>query len=80
MPRKQKILIIGGSDTKEVHLRGKFKGTGFDFSKDQLKFELEYDNVKDYALRIKTWSGKYAGIIVEPCPDKDIEGYLSFIE
>lgn len=82
LPRKQKILIIGGSETKEVHLRGKLKGMGFDFSKDQLEFELEYDNVKDYASRIKPWSGKYAGIIVGPCPHKakDIDGYSSFIE
>lgn len=82
LPRKQKILIIGGSETKEAHLRGKLKSMGFDFSKDQLEFELEYDNVKDYASRIKSWSGKYAGIIVGPCPHKakDIDGYSSFIE
>lgn len=82
LPRKQKILIIGGSETKEIHLRGKLKSMGFDFSKDQLEFELEYDNVKDYASRIKPWSGKYAGIIVGPCPHKakDIDGYSSFIE
>ena len=41
LPRKQKILIIGGSETKEVHLRGKFKSLGFDFDKNQLEFELE---------------------------------------
>lgn len=82
LPRKQKILIIGGSETKETHLRGKLKSLGFDFSKEQLEFELEYDNVKDYASRIKPWSGKYAGIIVGPCPHKakDIDGYSSFIE
>lgn len=82
LPRRQKILIIGGSETKENHLRGKLKSMGFDFSKDQLEFVLEYDNVKDYASRIKPWSGKYAGIIVGPCPHKakEIEGYSSFIE
>ena len=82
LPRRQKILIIGGSETKENHLRGKLKSMGFDFSKDQLEFELEYDNVKDYASRIRPWSGKYAGIIVGPCPHKakDIDGYSSFIE
>lgn len=82
LPRRQKILIIGGSETKENHLRGKLKNMGFNFSKDQLEFELEYDNVKDYASRIRPWSGKYAGIIVGPCPHKakDIDGYSSFIE
>jgi len=82
LPRRQKILIIGGSETKENHLRGKLKSMGFDFSKDQLEFELEYENVKDYASRIKPWSGKYAGIIIGPCPHKakDIDGYSSFIE
>lgn len=82
LPRKQKILVIGGSETKENHLRGKLKSMGFNFSKDQLEFELEYDNVKDYAARIRPWSGKYAGIIVGPCPHKakDIDGYSSFIE
>ncbi len=82
LPRRQKILIIGGSETKETHLRGKLKSMGFGFSKDQLEFELEYDNVKDYASRIRPWSGKYAGIIVGPCPHKakDIDGYSSFIE
>ena len=82
LPRKQKILIIGGSETKESHLRGKLKSLGFAFSKDQLEFELEYDNVKEYASRIKPWSGKYAGIIVGPCPHKakDTDGYSSFIK
>ena len=82
LPRKQKILIIGGSETKESHLRGKLKSMGFDFAKDQLEFELEYDNVKAYAARIVPWSGKYAGVIVGPCPHKakDIDGYSSFIE
>ena len=82
LPRRQKILIIGGSEAKENHLRGKLKNMGFDFVRDQLEFELEYDNVKDYASRIKPWSGKYAGIIVGPCPHKakDIDGYSSFIE
>ena len=82
LTRRQKILVIGGSETKEKHLRGKLKSMGFDFAKDQLEFELEYDNVKDYASRIKRWSGKYAGIIVGPCPHKakDIDGYSSFIE
>ena len=82
LPRRQKILIIGGSETKENHLRGKLKSMGFDFSKDQLEFELEYENVKDYASRIKPWSGKYAGIIIGPCPHKakGIDGYSSFIE
>ncbi len=82
LPRRQKILIIGGSETKENHLRGKLKNTGFNFAKDQLEFELDYANVKDYASRIKPWSGKYAGIIVGPCPHKakDIDGYSSFIE
>jgi len=82
LPRKQKILIIGGSETKESHLRGKLKSMGFDFSKDQLEFELEYDNVKAYAARIVPWSGKYAGVIVGPCPHKakDTDGYSSFIE
>ena len=82
LPRRQKILIIGGSETKENHLRGKLKSMGFNFSKEQLEFELEYDNVKDYASRIRPWSGKYAGIIVGPCPHKakDIDGYSSFIE
>lgn len=82
LPRRQKILIIGGSETKENHLRGKLKSIGFSFSKDQLEFELEYENVKDYASKIKPWSGKYAGIIVGPCPHKakDIDGYSSFIE
>lgn len=82
LPRKQKILIIGGSETKEKHLRGKLKSLGFDFAKDQLEFELEYDNVKAYAARIVQWSGKYAGIIVGPCPHKvkDTDGYSSFIE
>jgi len=82
LPRRQKILIIGGSETKETHLRGKLKSMGFNFSKEQLEFELEYDNVKDYASRIRPWSGKYAGIIVGPCPHKakDIDGYSSFIE
>ena len=38
--------------------------------------------MKDYASRIRPWSGKYAGIIVGPCPHKtkDIDGYSSFIE
>lgn len=82
LPRKQKILIIGGTETKEAHLRGKLKNMGFDFAKDQLEFELDYDDVKAYAGRIKPWSGKYAGIIVGPCPHKakDIDGYSSFIE
>ena len=82
LPRKQKILIIGGSETKENHLRGKLKSMGFNFAKDQLEFELEYDNVKAYAARIVPWSGKYAGIIVGPCPHKvkDTDGYSSFIE
>ena len=82
LARRQKILIIGGSETKENHLRGKLKNTGFNFAKDQLEFELDYANVKDYASRIKPWSGKYAGIIVGPCPHKakDIDGYSSFIE
>lgn len=82
LPRRQKILIIGGSETKENHLRGKLKSMGFVFSKDQLEFELEYDNIKDYASRIRPWSGKYAGIIVGPCPHKvkDTKGYSSFIE
>ena len=82
LPRRQKILIIGGSETKENHLRGKLKSMGFNFSKEQLEFELEYDNVKDYASRIRPWSGKYAGIIVGPCPHKakDVDGYSSFIE
>lgn len=82
LPRKQTILIIGGSETKEKHLRGKLKDLGFDFFKDQLEFQLEYDNIKDYASRIKPWSGKYAGIIVGPCPHKvkDIGSYASFIE
>ena len=82
LPRRKKILIIGGSETKENHLRGKLKNMGFNFSKEQLEFELEYDNVKDYASRITQWSGKYAGIIVGPCPHKakDIDGYSSFIE
>lgn len=81
LSRKQKILIIGGSETKESYLRGKIKKMGFNFSKDQLEFELEYENVKSYASRIVQWSGKYAGIIVGPCPhkSKDIEGYSSFI-
>lgn len=80
--RKQKILIIGGSEIKENHLRGKLKSLGFVFSKEQLEFELEYGNVKDYASRIRPWSDKYAGIIVGPCPHKakDIDGYSSFIE
>lgn len=82
LTRRQKILVIGGSETKENHLRGKLKSMGFNFAKDQLEFELDYDNIKDYASRIKPWSGKYAGIIVGPCPHKvkDIEGYTSFIE
>lgn len=82
LQRRQKILIIGGSEAKADHLRGKLKSLGFDFSKDQLEFELEYDNVKDYASRIKQYSTKYAGIIVGPCPHKakDIGGYSSFIE
>ncbi|MCR4651888.1 MAG: hypothetical protein K5662_09070 [Lachnospiraceae bacterium] len=82
LSRRKKILIIGGSETKENHLRGKLKSMGFNFTKDQLEFELEYDNVKDYASRIRPWSGKYAGIIVGPCPHKakDIDGYSSFIE
>ena len=82
LPRRQKILIIGGSETKENHLRGKLKSMGFNFAKEQLEFELEYENVKDYASRIRPWSGKYAGIIVGPCPHKakDIDGYSSFIE
>ena len=82
LSRRQKILIIGGSETKENHLRGKLKSMGFNFSRDQLEFELEYDNVKDYASRIRPWSGKYAGIIVGPCPHKakDTDGYSSFIE
>ena len=38
--------------------------------------------MKDYASRIRPWSGKYAGIIVGPCPhkEKDNDGYSSFIE
>lgn len=41
-----------------------------------------YENIKDYSARIKPWSGRYAGIIVGPCPHKakDINGYSSFIE
>lgn len=82
LQRRQKILIIGGSEAKETHLRGKLKKMGFDFSKEQLEFELEYDDVKSYASRIKPWNSKYAGIIVGPCPHKakDTEGYSSFIE
>lgn len=82
LPRRQKILIIGGSEAKENHLRGKLKNMGFTFSKDQLEFELDYTNVKDYTSRIIPWSSKYAGIIVGPCPHKakDIDGYSSFIE
>ena len=82
LPRKQKILIIGGSETKENLLRGKLKSMGFEFAKDQLEFELEYNDVKDYAARIQPWSGKYAGIIVGPCPHKvkETDGYSSFIE
>lgn len=82
LPRRQKILIIGGSEAKEDHLRGKLKKLGFDFSKDQLEFQLDYDDVKSYSDRIKPWSGRYAGIIVGPCPHKtkNTEGYSSFIE
>ncbi len=82
LPRRQSILIIGGSETKEKNLRGKLKSIGFDFSKDQLEFQLDYSDIKDYASRIKPWSGKYAGIIVGPCPHKakDTDGYSSFIE
>ena len=60
----------------------KYNLISFDFSKNQLEFELEYDNVKAYAARIVPWSGKYAGVIVGPCPHKakDIDGYSSFIE
>ena len=80
--RGQKILIIGGSEAKERHLRGMLKKMGFDFDKDQLEFVLEYDDVKNYVSRIKPWGGKYAGIIVGPCPHKarDTDGYSSFIE
>ena len=51
-------------------------------SNRQKVLDLDYDNIKDYASRIRPWSGKYAGIIVGPCPHKvkDIEGYTSFIE
>ena len=82
LSRRKKILIIGGSEAKEKHLRGKLKNMGFVFSNEQLEFELEYDNVKDYTSRIVQWNGKYAGIIVGPCPHKakDINGYSSFIE
>ncbi len=81
LQRGQKILIIGGSETKESNLRGKLKSMGFTFAKDQLDFQLDYDDVKEYVSRIKPWSRKYAGIIVGPCPHKakDIGGYSSFI-
>ena len=82
LERRQKILIIGGTEVKEKDLRGKLKSMGFNFSKEQLEFELEYDNVKEYAAHILPWVGKYAGIIVGPCPHKakDTEGYSSFVE
>jgi len=82
LPRRQKILIIGGSETKESHLRGKLKRMGFEFGNDQLEFELGYSDVKGYSSRIVRWSGKYAGIIVGPCPHKvkDAAGYSSFIQ
>lgn len=82
LERRQKILIIGGTEVKEKDLRGKLKSMGFNFSKEQLEFELEYDNVKEYASHILPWSSRYAGIIVGPCPHsaKDTAGYSSFIE
>ncbi len=82
LERKQKILIIGGTEVKEKELRGKLKSMGFNFAKEQLEFELEYDNMKEYAAHILPWSSKYAGIIVGPCPHKvkDTAGYSSFIE
>lgn len=41
-----------------------------------------FDICKREISRIRPWSGKYAGIIVGPCPHKakDIDGYSSFIE
>lgn len=82
LQRNKKILIIGGSETKESHLRGKLKSMGFVFEKDQLEFVLDYDDVKSYSSRIIQWDSKYAGIIVGPCPHKakDTKGYSSFIE
>ncbi len=80
--RNQKILIIGGSEVKEEHLRGKLKGLGFNFKKDDLIFELDYDSIDYYSNRIKPYESKYAGIVIGPCPHKikNTDGYSSFIQ
>lgn len=81
LPRNKKILIIGGSRIKEKDLRGKIKSMDLGFSKGQLEFKLNYEDIKSYSSRIIA-SGKYAGIIVGPCPHKakDTDGYSSLIE
>ena len=80
--RNQKILIMGGTKVKEEHLRGKLNSLGFNFKKDDLVFELDYDSLDFYASNIRQYDSKYAGVIVGPCPHKlkNTDGYSSFIQ
>lgn len=79
--RNKKILVLGGTEVKEHHLRGIAKQNS-GFKNEDIEFVLEYDKIKTYSARIHPWSCAYAGIIIGPCPHKTGESgdYSSLIQ
>ena len=63
------IVVLGGSEVKEKHLRGVCKELGFT-DKDRFEFHLDYDSLQKFRYQDLQWNDSYRAILVGPSPHK----------
>jgi hypothetical protein len=66
---KGTIVVLGGSEVKEKHLRGVCKELGF-CDKDRFKFYLDYESLKNFKYQNLQWNDSYRLILAGPSPHK----------
>lgn len=63
------IVILGGSEVKEKHLRGVCKELGF-ADKERFEFHLDYESLKNFNYSKLQWNASYRLVLTGPSPHK----------
>ena len=63
------IVVLGGSEVKERHLRGVCKELGFT-DKDRFEFYLDYETLQKFKYNDLQWNDSYRVLLVGPAPHK----------
>ena len=63
------IVVLGGSEVKERHLRGVCKELGFT-DKERFEFYLDYETLQKFKYKDLQWNDSYRVLLVGPAPHK----------